>query len=40
MAGRGYGKTRAGAEWVREVAEADPARGSRWSAPRSARRAG
>ena len=24
MAGRGYGKTRAGAEWVREVAEADP----------------
>jgi len=25
MAGRGYGKTRAGAEWVREIAEADPA---------------
>ena len=25
MAGRGYGKTRAGAEWVREVAEGDPA---------------
>ena len=25
MAGRGYGKTRAGAEWVREVAEADGA---------------
>lgn len=25
MAGRGYGKTRAGAEWVRAVAEADPA---------------
>jgi phage terminase large subunit-like protein len=24
MAGRGYGKTRAGAEWVRAVAEADP----------------
>jgi phage terminase large subunit-like protein len=24
MAGRGYGKTRAGAEWVRGVAEADP----------------
>ena len=24
MAGRGYGKTRAGAEWVRQVAEADP----------------
>jgi phage terminase large subunit-like protein len=24
MAGRGYGKTRAGAEWVRELAEADP----------------
>jgi len=24
MAGRGYGKTRAGAEWVREVAEGDP----------------
>jgi len=24
MAGRGHGKTRAGAEWVREVAEADP----------------
>ena len=24
MAGRGYGKTRAGAEWVREVAENDP----------------
>jgi phage terminase large subunit-like protein len=24
MAGRGYGKTRAGAEWVREIAEADP----------------
>src|SRR6187551_1713238 len=23
MAGRGFGKTRAGAEWVREVAEAD-----------------
>ena len=23
MAGRGYGKTRAGAEWVRELAEAD-----------------
>jgi phage terminase large subunit-like protein len=23
MAGRGYGKTRAGAEWVREIAEAD-----------------
>lgn len=25
MAGRGYGKTRAGAEWVREIAENDPA---------------
>ena len=25
MAGRGFGKTRAGAEWVRCVAEADPA---------------
>jgi phage terminase large subunit-like protein len=25
MAGRGYGKTRAGAEWVRAIAEADPA---------------
>jgi phage terminase large subunit-like protein len=25
MAGRGYGKTRAGAEWVRETAEANPA---------------
>ncbi|BBD96810.1 ATP-binding protein [Sphingobium amiense] len=25
MAGRGFGKTRAGAEWVRSVAEADPA---------------
>jgi phage terminase large subunit-like protein len=25
LAGRGFGKTRAGAEWVREVAEADPA---------------
>lgn len=25
MAGRGFGKTRAGAEWVRGVAEADPA---------------
>ena len=24
MAGRGYGKTRAGAEWVREIAENDP----------------
>jgi len=24
LAGRGFGKTRAGAEWVREVAEADP----------------
>ena len=24
MAGRGYGKTRAGAEWVRAVAEVDP----------------
>ena len=24
MAGRGFGKTRAGAEWVRQVAEADP----------------
>jgi phage terminase large subunit-like protein len=24
MAGRGYGKTRAGAEWVRSIAEADP----------------
>lgn len=24
MAGRGYGKTRAGAEWVREIAEANP----------------
>lgn len=24
MAGRGFGKTRAGAEWVRSVAEADP----------------
>jgi phage terminase large subunit-like protein len=24
MAGRGFGKTRAGSEWVREVAEADP----------------
>ncbi len=23
MAGRGFGKTRAGAEWVREIAEAD-----------------
>ncbi|HMO67162.1 MAG TPA: hypothetical protein PKE25_00580, partial [Novosphingobium sp.] len=30
MAGRGFGKTRAGAEWVRSVAEADPdARGRR-----------
>ena len=25
MAGRGFGKTRAGAEWVRALAEADPA---------------
>lgn len=25
LAGRGFGKTRAGAEWVRRVAEADPA---------------
>ena len=25
MAGRGFGKTRAGAEWVRTIAEADPA---------------
>ncbi len=25
MAGRGFGKTRAGAEWVRSLAEADPA---------------
>jgi phage terminase large subunit-like protein len=25
LAGRGFGKTRAGAEWVRELAEADPA---------------
>lgn len=25
MAGRGFGKTRAGAEWVRSVAEDDPA---------------
>jgi phage terminase large subunit-like protein len=24
LAGRGFGKTRAGAEWVREIAEADP----------------
>ncbi len=24
MAGRGFGKTRAGAEWVREIAENDP----------------
>jgi phage terminase large subunit-like protein len=24
MAGRGYGKTRAGAEWIRELAESDP----------------
>src|SRR3990170_3583564 len=24
MAGRGYGKTRAGAEWIREIAERDP----------------
>jgi phage terminase large subunit-like protein len=24
MAGRGYGKTRAGAEWVRDIAEGDP----------------
>ncbi len=24
MAGRGFGKTRAGAEWVRQIAEADP----------------
>lgn len=24
MAGRGYGKTRAGAEWVREIAESNP----------------
>jgi phage terminase large subunit-like protein len=24
MAGRGYGKTRAGAEWVRSIAERDP----------------
>jgi phage terminase large subunit-like protein len=24
MGGRGFGKTRAGAEWVREIAEADP----------------
>jgi len=24
MAGRGFGKTRAGAEWVRSIAEADP----------------
>jgi len=24
LAGRGFGKTRAGAEWIREVAEADP----------------
>ena len=25
LAGRGFGKTRAGAEWVRDVAERDPA---------------
>lgn len=25
LAGRGFGKTRAGAEWVRSIAEADPA---------------
>ena len=25
LAGRGFGKTRAGAEWVREIADADPA---------------
>lgn len=25
MAGRGFGKTRAGAEWVRDIAERDPA---------------
>ncbi len=25
LAGRGFGKTRAGAEWVRQVAESDPA---------------
>ena len=24
MAGRGFGKTRAGAEWVRQIAQADP----------------
>ena len=29
MAGRGYGKTRAGAEWVRAVAERDPDRADR-----------
>jgi phage terminase large subunit-like protein len=39
MAGRGFGKTRMGAEWVRSVAQTIPMRASRWSAPRWARRA-
>jgi phage terminase large subunit-like protein len=39
MAGRGFGKTRMGAEWVRMVAQSDPWRASRWSPPRWVRRA-
>ena len=35
MAGRGFGKTRAGAEWVHGVANSRPGCGSRWSGRRS-----
>ena len=38
MVGRGFGKTRAGAEWVRQIAEFRPP-GSRWSPHRSPKRA-
>ena len=35
MAGRGFGKTRAGAEWIHALASGKaPGRGSRWSARR------
>jgi phage terminase large subunit-like protein len=39
MAGRGFGKTRMGAEWVRMVAQTIPMRASRWSAPLARRAA-
>ena len=38
LGGRGFGKTRAGAEWVSALARADGRCGSRWSGRRGARR--